>query len=514
MGKPSRRLQRQWMNERKLERRRAAERLRVRQAAIGLESRARPTIFNGKSAWKTVGEEAEARQSAVEEQIKIYRSIMPTLLKRFAKIGDPRNPKGVTHKATVLMLYGILSFVFQMGSRREVNREMTLPMFQQNLRLIFPELDSLPHQDTLNRLLSRIEVDKIEDALVELIQRFIRQKKFYRYLVSERYPIAIDGTQKMVRDWCWEEDCLERQIQCKLPDGNVGSRPQYYVYVLEASLAFANGITIPLMSEFLRYMEGDDQETSKQDCERKAFDRLARRIKDCFPRLRIQVFLDGLYPNGPVMETCRHYGWQYMIVLQDGNLPSVWEEVEGLRKLQTRNHLDRTWGNRKQYFWWVNDIEYRYGDKERRRQVVHVVVCQESWEEVDLVSARIVTKHSKHAWLSSEALRRENVHQRCNLGARHRWAIESNFLVEKHHGYKYEHCFSHNWNAMRGYHFLMRLGHLINILSQNTEVLAKLVVQRGVRGLIRFMRETCAGPWLDAERIRHVLASPCQIRLR
>jgi hypothetical protein len=282
---------------------------------------------------------------------------------------------------------------------------------------------------------------------------------------------------------------------------------------LEASLAFANGITIPLMSEFLRYTEGD-QQTSKQDCERKAFDRLARRIKDRFPCLRIQLFLDGLYPNGPVMETCRQYGWQYMIVLQDGNLPSVWEEVEGLRKLQTRNHLDRIWGNRKQHFWWVNDIEYRYGDKERKKQVVHVAICQESWEEVDLVSARIVTKSSKHAWLSSQRLSRENVHERCNLGARHRWGIESSFLVEKHHGYEYEHCFSHNWNAMRGYHCLMRLGHLINILTQNTEVLVKLVVQRGVRGLIQFLRETCKGPWLDGERIRQVLASPCQIRLR
>ena len=175
-------------------------------------------------------------------------------------------------------------------------------------------------------------------------------------------------------------------------------------------------MTIPLMSEFLRYTEGD-QETSKQDCERKAFERLARRLNDRFPRLRIQVFLDGLYPNGPVMETCHRYGWQYMIVLQDGNLPTVWEEVEGLGKLQTRNHLDRIWGNRKQQFRWVNDIEYRYGDKERKKQVVHVVICQESWEEVDLVSARIVPKRSKHAWLSSQPLNRENVHERCNFAA-------------------------------------------------------------------------------------------------
>lgn len=266
MNKPSRRLHRQGLNEKKVERRKAAKKLKQQQAAAGLEPTARPTISNGISTGKTVEEGKEARQEAVEEKLKIYRAVLPTLLKRFHKVADPRNPKTIKHKLTVLMLYGILAFACHMASRREANREMTRPMFRENLRLMFPELESLPHQDTLNRLLSRIEADKIEEALVELIQRFIRKKKFYRYLVSDRYPIAIDGAQKMVRDWCWEEDCRERQVPCKLPDGTASTRPQYYVYVREASLAFANGITLPLMSEFLRYTEGD-QEINKQDCE-------------------------------------------------------------------------------------------------------------------------------------------------------------------------------------------------------------------------------------------------------
>jgi hypothetical protein len=124
-----------------------------------------------------------------------------------------------------------------------------------------------------------------------------------------------------------------------------------------------------------------------------------------------------------------------------------------------------------------------------------------------------VRKTSRHAWISSEPLRRENVHERCNLGARHRWGIESNFLVEKRQGYQYEHGFSHNWNALRGYHFLMRLGHLLNILVQNAARLARMVRCWGLRGLIQFLRETCSGPWLDAARIQRLLASPCQMRL-
>ncbi len=470
------------------------------------------TASNSKSEWTTVEQEKKARQEAVEEVLKVYRSVLPTLLRRFEKIRDPRNPKTVKHKATVLMLYGILTFVFQMSSRREANRQMTMPTFLENLRLMFPELETVPHQDTLNRLLSEIEVDKIEQALLDLVQHFIRNKKFYAYLISQYYPIAVDGSQKLVRDWCGAEQWLERHVQCIEEDGSAGTRPQYYVYVLEASLAFANGMTIPLMSEFLDYTEGD-QERNKQDCELKAFRRLAERLKSCFPRLPILVLLDGLYPSGPVMQLCRQNHWQYMIVLQDDSLPSVWEEVEGLGKLQVNNHLERTWGNRRQRFRWVNDIEYRYGESGRKKLILHVVVCREIWEEVDPKTTVIVQKHSRHVWISSEPLSRQNVHERCNLAARHRWGIESSFLVEKRHGYNYEHCFSQNWNAMRGYHFLMRLGHLINILAQKTEYLAGLVRRRGAQGTIRFLLETCIGPWLDAERIRALLGLSCQLRL-
>lgn len=512
MNTPSRAERRRGLREHKAAVRRAQRELRERQKAEGLKAVASTTILNGKSEWTTVEEEKQARQEAVEEQLRVFRHVLPTLLKQFGKIRDPRNPKTSKHKLTVLMLYGVVAFVFQMTSRREANREMTMPQFQENLRLLFPELDTTPHQDTLNRLLGKIPVDRIQDTLLDLIGGFIRNKKFCRYLVSNRYAIVMDGTQKLVRNHLWAEECLERQVQHKNEEGTLDRRPQYYVYVLEANLAFPNGLTIPFMSEVLNDTEGD-QASSKQDCELKAFKRLAGKIKKRFPRLPIQILLDGLYPNGPVMELCRHYHWQFMIVLQDDALPSVWEEVRGLEKLQTGNRFEQNWGDRRQRFRWVNGIEYRWGPQDRKRQVLHVVICEESWEEIDADTAEIQQKTSRHVWVSSETLNRGNVHERCNLTARHRWAIENNILIEKHHGYQYEHLFSQNWNAMRGYHFLMRLGHLINVLAQNTARLMQIIRRRGIRGLIQFIRDTCKGPWLDAERIRQLIASNPQLRL-
>jgi hypothetical protein len=123
--------------------------------------------------------------------------------------------------------------------------------------------------------------------------------------------------------------------------------------------------------------------------------------------------------------------------------------------------------------------------------------------------------NNRHAWISSRPLNAANVHERCNLGARYRWGIETNFLVEKHQGYSYEHCFAKDWNAMRGYHYLMRLAHLINTLARFSSALAPMFKRFGVRPFIEFMRATLTGPWLDKyglAEVEQLMLRPFQLR--
>lgn len=159
----------------------------------------------------------------------------------------------------------------------------------------------------------------------------------------------------------------------------------------------------------------------------------------------------------------------------------------------------------------VKDIEYWY-DHDRKMQKVHLVVCNETWDDID-DSGRVFKKKAKHAWLSSEPLDRHNVHERCNLGARYRWGIENGFLVEKKHGYHYEHAFPFNWNASRGYHLLMRLAHFINVIMEHSELLNHKIKRLGVQPFIKFLDETLRGPWLDIQSIKARLCKCYQLRL-
>ena len=71
-------------------------------------------------------------------------------------------------------------------------------------------------------------------------------------------------------------------------------------------------------------MENDEKyrrmsdEKVKQDCERKAFVRLAKKIKQRFPRLPILLMADSLYATKTVMDVCRECKWEYLIRFKDG----------------------------------------------------------------------------------------------------------------------------------------------------------------------------------------------------
>ena len=68
-----------------------------------------PKISQGNSTceYETVEEEFTARNAIVMDQIKIIKSRLPGLLKHLSKIKDPRNPKKIKHKLTLLMIYNL-----------------------------------------------------------------------------------------------------------------------------------------------------------------------------------------------------------------------------------------------------------------------------------------------------------------------------------------------------------------------------------------------------------------------
>ena len=66
---------------------------------------------------------------------------------------------------------------------------------------------------------------------------------------------------------------------------------------------------------------------------------------------------------------------------------------------------------------------------------------------------------------------------------------------------------------MRGYHYLMRIAHLLNTLARYSTALAGAFRQMGIQAFLRFVRTTYTGPWLDdAADIEQRMRKPLRLR--
>jgi hypothetical protein len=303
--------------------------------------------------------------------------------------------------------------------------------------------------------------------------------------------------------------------------------------VLESVLILDNGMVLPLLTEILenpvqekeepvektaavdsfrdnnkKKAEGGEQAV-KQDCETKSFHRLAQRLEKLLGKGCVTVVMDGIYASGPVVSRCNNYGWDYMIVLKRECLKSVWEDFDGLRKIELRNTYQAQWGERRQVYQWSNNLEYTYGGNNKKLKL-NVVTCTETWTEQHPRSgAKPKNETTTYAWLSSQRLTENNVFNLCTKIARSRWRIENNFLVEKHQGYNYSHCYSYNWTAMKGFHYLMKFGIFLNVYIVHYETMVEYVRVEGVRSIIENVwKQLELGKWPLSEKKENASDTP------
>lgn len=76
------------------------------------EREKKKAIPNRLNMAESAEEEIKDKQETIERATIVYRQMLPSLLKKLSRIKDPRKPGKIKHKMTVLILYGILMFVY------------------------------------------------------------------------------------------------------------------------------------------------------------------------------------------------------------------------------------------------------------------------------------------------------------------------------------------------------------------------------------------------------------------
>ena len=217
-----------------------------------------------------------------------------------------------------------------------------------------------------------------------------------------------------------------------------------------------DGYALSLMTEFI---ENRDPQASKQDCELKAFYRLAERLKKRFPNMAFCLLLDGLFAGGPTLTLCQKNDWKYLITLTDKDLPTVNQEFEALLKLPPETRLTLSLPRHtQQTFGWVNSLDY--SDSDNHTHSLNVLECIET--KTDSTGKTTATKFK---WLTNFTLLSRNVSRLANQAGLLRWKIENEgFNFQKRNGFALEHAFSHHETAHKIFYLLLQLAILFFFL--------------------------------------------------
>ena len=335
---------------------------------------------------------------------------------------------------TITRLLGLLCGITSMRQTTEIfNTEKAI---QNIASLLEVELEELPHYDTINNVFERIDIEQLRGIQKYMVQRLIRNKMFDKYRYKGKYfQIVVDGTGLATFKERHCEHCLKRTY-------NKGQKDEYsiyYHYVLEAKLVVGD-IVISIDTEFV---ENEEENIEKQDCEIKAFYRMAKRIKEQYPKLPIIISGDALYACEPVITTCVDNKWEYILRLKDGRLKLLVEEIEGLEKAEIEEKNIRYWN------------EVKYGEVQREKRA-NVLKFYENKKD----------KVTEFMWITSILITEKNKETLVYFG-RQRWKIENEgFNMQKNGTFDIEHIYSKNYNAMKAHYFFIQFAHTIRQLLE------------------------------------------------
>ncbi len=355
-----------------------------------------------------------------------------------------------------IMAGALFMFLLKETSRNAYNNDRREKKLRETVYKYFGI--HLPSTDTSDEVLRVLSPKELEKLKARLVAGLIEQKIFRKFrFLGKYYLVAVDGTGMATFQDRHCEHCLTKTSK----NGVV----TYFHYVLEAKIVTTSGLCISLATEFIENLPGRDYE--KQDCEQKAFVRLAAKMKKYFPRLPICILADGLYPNSTVFDICRQYGWMFIITLKDGCLKTFHTEVELLKATSQKRTVYRAGKTTRTTldYSFLNDIEYAgtyYSWVSCTQTVVHL---KDNREET-----------TYFVYITNFQQTIENVVITIDSG-RLRWKIENEgFNTQKNLGYVLEHKFSRtSYTAMQNYYHVLQIAHMINQFAERTRVFIELL---------------------------------------
>ena len=366
---------------------------------------------------------------------------------------DPREKADCTYAMSHMAWLGIVLFACHMGSREELGRQIKNENFVETLNWLADTCEETAScGDNLATVMENLDPGQLEKVAAWVTRTLIRSKALDRFRLFDRYfLVVVDGTDAATFE---ERHC----DKCVASEGREGGPFKHKV--LLARLVTDCGLTLPVAVEFIENPAGGTYD--KQDCERKAFNRIAPKIKKFFPRLPVCLGGDALFADQGVMRTCRSNGWAFIFTFKEGKTPKLFKDA--FEKARGRGKGRR-------------ELISRGGDGSRRtvrwaEKLLHEgnpcnAVFLDEWDADG--------KKSAWAWVTSIRPTDADTIWEIIKGGRLRWKIENETInTFVNGGYELRHVYGGEKHALKNFFQLLQLAHAFNEMVARGDLLRKL----------------------------------------
>jgi len=372
-----------------------------------------------------------------EEFISLQKHYFKDMQKWLKGVKDPRHKSYIEYAPEVLLFSLLLKNVFSISSMTSMTEKYNKEECIENIANVLGcELEELPHYDTINDFLSKLETKEIEKIRDYMIRELFKKRSLEDYRLLDKYwCIAVDATGLFSFSQRHCEHCLKREYRNEKTKEL--EKTVYFHNVLEAKLIVGD-MVFSIATEFI---ENEDENVTKQDCELKAFKRLAAVLKQKYSRLPICILGDSLYAGEPVFKICDDNGWKFLLRFKEGSIKSVAQEFDVLKDLDECSNKNCRW---------VNEIRYN----------------QRNLDVIETTDSDAAGNIKPFVFITNIKIKQKNADEIVRFG-RSRWKIENlGFNNQKTKRYYIEHANSLNYNAMKNHYLITQLADILRQLYE------------------------------------------------
>ena len=377
----------------------------------------------------------------IRELYSIISKYFPNLLNMFDNLTDTRHQSYITYSMKTICVTRLFPLLCGITTMTEISTDtFNTDACIKNLSTICKQnLKELPYWETIQDVFMNIKIEELRNIQKYIVKTLIRSKMFDKYKYDGYFQIVVDGTGLSSHNYNLNNNCIKK----KYKDGKVA----YCKYVLECKLIVGN-IVISLDSEWIENSESLN-ENQKQDCETRAFERMAKRIKNNYPKQKFILTADALYCTSSMMNICKQNNWKYIFNLND-RLKTVFKDFND-------------------YIEYFNDcsIENYFLDKNYKYKgyVFNILKFTEIKKD------KITNFH----YITNLKVTNNNIREVVYLG-RNRWKIENQgFYNQKHRTFNISHLNSRNDVALKNHYLFIQIAHTIRQLLEQGNKQVKLL---------------------------------------